>query len=62
MSTCLDRAKKKVKSLKIKKLAKPPKTGHLRIADNFDQTRGCPLFRGLAVVMKRVFNYGGLNL
>ena len=32
MSTYLDKAKKKVKSLKIEKFDKPPKSGHLRIA------------------------------
>ena len=33
----------------MKILTKPPKSGHLRIADNFDQTRRCALFRGLTV-------------
>ena len=55
MSTCLDRAKKKLKSLKIEtfdqtsKKRTPPNSGHLRIADNFDQTRRCPLFRSLTI-------------
>ena len=35
-STCLDRTKKKIKSLKI---------------ENFNQTRRCPLFRGLTVLL-----------
>ena len=34
MSTHLDKAKEKVKSLKIEKFDKPPKSGHLRIAGN----------------------------
>ena len=33
----------------MKILTKPPKSGHLRIAGNFDQTRRCPLFKGLTV-------------
>ena len=28
----------------------PPKSGHLRIADSFYQTRRCPLFRGVTVL------------
>ena len=34
----------------MKVLTKPPKRGHLRIANNFEQTRGCQLFRGLTVI------------
>ena len=45
LSTYLDRAKKKVKSLKNK----PPKSGNLLIADSFDQAHTCPLFRGLTL-------------
>ena len=37
-------------------LTKPPKSGHLRIADNFDQTRRCPLFRGLTALCLPVAN------
>ena len=40
----------------MKIFTKPPKSGHLRVAENFDQTSGCPLFRSLAVVTKRVFD------
>ena len=50
MPAYLDRAKKKVKSLTLKILTKAPKSGHLRIVNNLDQTRRCPLFRGLTVL------------
>ena len=43
----LDRAKKKVKSLKIENF---DQASDLQIADNFDQTRRCPLIRGLTVL------------
>ena len=36
------RERKKAQTLKI--LTKPPKSRHLRIEDNFDQTCRCPLF------------------
>ena len=44
---------------------KPPKIGHLRIADNFELTRRCPLFRGLTVVNLNIAKvlciYGGVS-
>ena len=46
----LDRAMKKVKSLKLRILTKSLKCRHIEIADNVDQARSCPLFIGLFVV------------
>ena len=60
---CLDRANEKVKSLKIENFDETSKKRTFQIAENFDYTRWCPpLFRGLTLVRKRVFNDGGLNL
>ena len=43
---------------------KPPKSGHLRISDNFELIRRCPLFRGLTVVNLNIAKvlciYGGV--
>ena len=42
---------KRLKASKFKILTKPPKSGDLRIADNVDDTRRCPLFKGLTVFL-----------
>ena len=34
-------------------MTKPLKSGHLQKADNFDQTHGCLLFRGLTIFKER---------
>ena len=49
MSAYIDRAKKKVRRLKIENFDRTLKNGHLQIAGSFDQTHRCPLFRGLTV-------------
>ena len=50
LAAYLDRAKKNDKSLKIENFDQTSeKQTPLNIADNFDQTHRCPLFRGLTV-------------
>ena len=53
MSTYPDRAKKKVKILKLENFNQTSKSELLQIVDNFDQIRGCPLFRGFRLFKER---------
>ena len=50
MATHILIEQKKLKSLKTENVDQPPKSGHLRIANSFDQTSWCPLFRGLTII------------
>ena len=59
MSTYLDRVKKKVKSLKIENF---DQTSEKLTPPSFDQTRRCPLFKGLTVSYFELLYYQLLSI